>query len=347
MLALQHVVAPGLHPLYIDGCIESWLEGGVVFHRYHQRGLAPLENSASGPAPIASYHRFDNGRYQAFIDECGALHVAGDNRDGALCVPERVQYPMPVTVDVSAPVRDVTLSRYGSRLSTTTDMEYWFRGSEKTVAPLDSKQYLHATCPPRAGWFVGLDADRRHLGVMVNGLLQEYILASKVRTLLAPAASTRFFVAVTVDGLLYYPSSEKRTPTDMELTGIGGVAPPPSLILATARLPGPVRLVACGRAHTLVLLDDGSVYAHGDNDRAQLGTGDLWPRDYFVRVRLPQRVSALWAVGNASFFRLADGTIYGAGSLFGAPLVGGYHPMVVDDDHLPEGLRRRVVSGER
>lgn len=61
---------------------------------------------------------------------------------------------------------------------------------------------------------------------------------------------------------------------------IGGGEPAAgsSALRAVANLPSPIRQVAAGGAHALVLRSDGSVYAWGANDAGQLGIGSAEPR---------------------------------------------------------------------
>jgi alpha-tubulin suppressor-like RCC1 family protein len=77
-----------------------------------------------------------------------------------------------------------------------------------------------------------------------------------------------------------------------------------------------VSAIAGGRAHTLALAANGTVYAWGANDVGQLGNGSTTTSVTPVRVRLPHGVTAK-AIAAASSFSLAlavDGTVYAWGA---------------------------------
>lgn len=341
MLALARIVAPGPRPLQFSGETEIVVDGGVV--QYYRDGA--LYMTLCHPFPIATHHSFDAMQYLALIAETGTLYTAGDNREGALCLEERALIPEPVEVTLphSAPVCEVYLSRHGSSIVTETGLEYWCRPHTGTTAltgtPITYRMQLRALLPPRAGWHTAVLPDQRTLGSSLYRPFAQYTLDEDIITL-AGTTTPSFVCAVTVSGTLYYLGAV------VQVAGESGhghehpgrATPPPTLNKAI--LPAAVRHIACGRLHVLALLTDGSVYACGNNHHAQLGTGDPWVRRRFVRVRLAQPVTELWAVDDASFFRFEDGTIHGTGFLHDAPLVGGYYVLPVDDTYLPRGLRR-------
>lgn len=59
-----------------------------------------------------------------------------------------------------------------------------------------------------------------------------------------------------------------------------------------------VRLIAVGAFHNLALLEDGTLWAWGNNEYGQLGTGDTQPRSQPIPV---QGLSGLTLVCNANF----------------------------------------------
>jgi alpha-tubulin suppressor-like RCC1 family protein len=73
--------------------------------------------------------------------------------------------------------------------------------------------------------------------------------------------------------------------------------------------------IAVGRAHTLALAANGTLYAWGDNSRGQLGTGDKINRDLAVEVPLAgSRVTSIAARDDVSMALREDGTVWMWGS---------------------------------
>ncbi|XP_072369988.1 uncharacterized protein rpgra [Scyliorhinus torazame] len=74
-----------------------------------------------------------------------------------------------------------------------------------------------------------------------------------------------------------------------------------------------VKLVACGRNHTLVCTEQGTVYATGDNSEGQLGLGDTEERTTFQRVEFftnKQKIKRLAAGSNISAALTEDGNLF-------------------------------------
>ncbi|CAO2636483.1 X-linked retinitis pigmentosa GTPase regulator [Lemmus lemmus] len=77
--------------------------------------------------------------------------------------------------------------------------------------------------------------------------------------------------------------------------------------------PEKVKLAACGRNHTLVSTDRGSVYAAGGNNEGQLGLGDTDDRDTFHQICFftpKDSIKQLSAGANTSAALTADGELY-------------------------------------
>ncbi|KAK7798228.1 hypothetical protein U0070_011672 [Myodes glareolus] len=88
--------------------------------------------------------------------------------------------------------------------------------------------------------------------------------------------------------------------------------------IVTALKPEKVKLAACGRNHTLVSTDRGSVYAAGGNNEGQLGLGDTDDRDTFHQICFftsKDSIKQLSAGANTSAALTADGELY----TFGEP----------------------------
>jgi len=62
-----------------------------------------------------------------------------------------------------------------------------------------------------------------------------------------------------------------------------------------------VRVIAVGAFHNLALTDDGILWAWGNNEYGQLGTGDTQPRSQPIRV---EGLSDLLLVSHVHFFFL-------------------------------------------
>lgn len=73
------------------------------------------------------------------------------------------------------------------------------------------------------------------------------------------------------------------------------------------------KAVEVGLEHTLVLLEDGTVWAAGSNRRGQLGQSDLLSHEGFVQVPNLGQVTDVAAGGNVSFARGVNGTWYAWG----------------------------------
>ncbi|XP_038658067.1 X-linked retinitis pigmentosa GTPase regulator isoform X2 [Scyliorhinus canicula] len=74
-----------------------------------------------------------------------------------------------------------------------------------------------------------------------------------------------------------------------------------------------VKLVACGRNHTLVCTEQGTVYATGDNSEGQLGLGDTEERTTFQRIEFftnKQKIKRLAAGSNISAALTVDGNLF-------------------------------------
>ncbi len=94
------------------------------------------------------------------------------------------------------------------------------------------------------------------------------------------------------------------------------------LNLTTIKEMGNIKDISAGVAHTLVLLEDGSVYASGQNADGQLGDGTTVPSSVFVKVAdndgfingdVNNPVIAISAGGYHSLILTKDNTVYGFG----------------------------------
>jgi alpha-tubulin suppressor-like RCC1 family protein len=77
-------------------------------------------------------------------------------------------------------------------------------------------------------------------------------------------------------------------------------------------LPSPVIDIACGWFHTLVLTEEGELYACGRNEDGKLGVGDQDSRSSFTLVNL-QNVSKVFAGAHQSFALTHSGALWGWG----------------------------------
>ncbi len=81
-------------------------------------------------------------------------------------------------------------------------------------------------------------------------------------------------------------------------------------------LPGPATAVAAGWYYSLVLLENGDVYAFGVNASGQLGQGDTTSRRTPTKVPLLSNVVAVAAGSSYSLVLLENGDVYAFGSNF-------------------------------
>jgi hypothetical protein len=75
-------------------------------------------------------------------------------------------------------------------------------------------------------------------------------------------------------------------------------------------LPGPAAAVEAGNLYSLVLLENGDVYAFGDNINGMLGVGDTDERDTPARIDLPGPAASLSAGEHFSLVVLRNGDVY-------------------------------------
>lgn len=123
----------------------------------------------------------------------------------------------------------------------------------------------------------------------------------------AVAAGDRHSLFLKSDGSVWGAGSNAR--------GQLGIADPAgsALPVSIAGLPGRVTALAAGAYHSLFLIEDGSVWATGANDRGQLGLGDLSDRTTPTQLPLAG-VTALRAGDSHSLFLRNDSSLWAAGS---------------------------------
>lgn len=68
-----------------------------------------------------------------------------------------------------------------------------------------------------------------------------------------------------------------------------------------------------GYAHTLVLMEDGSVYGCGETDEGQLGVRASDNKLLLVKMNLPQRVVSIIPGSESSYCITDTGDVYGCG----------------------------------
>ncbi len=77
-----------------------------------------------------------------------------------------------------------------------------------------------------------------------------------------------------------------------------------------------VKTIAAGFGHVMVLKNDGTVWAVGNNSSSQLGLGDYSSRNRLTQVPVYD-VEQIFTGDAASIIKLKDGTTWGAGNQFG------------------------------
>ncbi|MBM4233950.1 MAG: hypothetical protein FJ160_07190 [Gammaproteobacteria bacterium] len=95
-----------------------------------------------------------------------------------------------------------------------------------------------------------------------------------------------------------------------------GTAGAPSDTIGTVTLPSgrTAKKISAGGYHSLVLLDNGDIYAWGLNDNAQLGLGDVLPRTTPTKVTLPRPAISVAAGRAFSLALLDDGRVFAWGA---------------------------------
>ena len=97
-----------------------------------------------------------------------------------------------------------------------------------------------------------------------------------------------------------------------EKGGLTGFGTKPLLV----NLPKKTTMVACGKSHTIALLEDGSVWTWGRNKHGQLGLGDK-DRDRATPEEIPlenKKACMISAGFNHTLILLEDGSLYSCGS---------------------------------
>ena len=102
--------------------------------------------------------------------------------------------------------------------------------------------------------------------------------------------------------------------------------------------------ISCGRDHTIVLMEDGSVYGAGDNEDGELGTGDDNDKIIFTPMTigdgstLVTNVKAISCGKYHSIVLMNDGSVYGTGENYDGQLGTG------DDNNNKTTLTRMTIS---
>jgi alpha-tubulin suppressor-like RCC1 family protein len=105
--------------------------------------------------------------------------------------------------------------------------------------------------------------------------------------------------------------------------------------------------ISCGRDHTIVLMEDGSVYGTGDNGDGELGTGDDNDKNTFTPMTIDDgttpvtNVKAIACGKYHSIVLMNNGTVYGTGENYDGELGTGDN-----DDYKTTLTEMKMVDGE-
>lgn len=72
--------------------------------------------------------------------------------------------------------------------------------------------------------------------------------------------------------------------------------------------------IMCGDFHSVLLKEDGTLWATGRNTEGQLGLGDNKDRLVFTQVEISGKIKAIFAGGNQTFIIKEDNTVWATGS---------------------------------
>jgi len=163
----------------------------------------------------------------------------------------------------------------------------------------------------------GDDLKKAKLQVLVfgGGYMGQLGLGGGVKKLASPqplelpecrhvACGAAFSAAVSTDGRVYTWGDGAEGQLGYELSGAGARRAKPRLVEALSGTP--VRAVCAGREHALAVTFDGELWAWGNNDHGQLGTGDH--RDAVLPQRLEDVAGAAGRV--ARFHGVAAGDFH-------------------------------------
>jgi alpha-tubulin suppressor-like RCC1 family protein len=78
--------------------------------------------------------------------------------------------------------------------------------------------------------------------------------------------------------------------------------------------------VACGSAHTILLLENGNVYGVGSRFCGRLGTSGMGRQSIPIKIPLPLKATAITCKGSSTLMLLEDGSVFGCGTNYNGEL---------------------------
>mmetsp|Transcript_12856 Transcript_12856/g.10989 ORF Transcript_12856/g.10989 Transcript_12856/m.10989 type:complete len:181 (-) Transcript_12856:601-1143(-) len=125
---------------------------------------------------------------------------------------------------------------------------------------------------------------------------------------MAVSSGSLFSICVTDTGDVYAFGSNKKNQL--------GIGAEQSMITIPTRVKGiatPIKMVACGIWHSLLLDTSGQVYASGYNKHGELGLGDTVEREKFSIISNFKGIKKVAAGFNMSFYINDDGILFSSG----------------------------------
>ncbi len=221
------------------------------------------------------------GRFSSFISlENGDLYAFGDGSYGRLGVGHTGHERVPTKVEgVSHVVQIAPGGTHTLVLQANGDV-YGFGTGRAALGQGDSgpSTYLTPVSVPLPGPALDIAAGWYHsLAVLENG--DVYVIGSNAHGKLGLGIDTRtsIYTPVRIEGL------------------------------------GPAKAVASYESTSFVLLENGDLYAFGENDKGQLGLGDLEDRDVPVKVEALSGVAMIEAGRNHALAAQENGDVYSWG----------------------------------
>jgi alpha-tubulin suppressor-like RCC1 family protein len=110
---------------------------------------------------------------------------------------------------------------------------------------------------------------------------------------------------------------------------------------------GTIRQISCGSGSTFILLEDGTLWATGNNQYGKLGFGDTTYRNIFTKLNI-NNVTQVADGTYHSFILFTDNTLWGAGGNNNGQLgMGDYNDRttLTRVTNLPSGTIRQIING--
>jgi alpha-tubulin suppressor-like RCC1 family protein len=280
--------------------------------------ITALRAQAPEPAPLSRVQVASSGTHTLIVGPDGTVYGFGRNQYGQAGAGSQPYIAEPTALRDVPPARQVSIANADRSVLLSQDgrVYTWGRNEYGTLGVSEN------------------DVSERTSPGEVAGLTGVVRLAS----------CRRAEAALREDGTVWMWGQETQGVLGRGATGarlddsVSYTFPIPAQVVGLSA----VTEIACGAGHMLALQADGTVWSWGSNRRGQLGLGDDEPRGTPVRVSLPSAATAIGAVDEGSWARLADGTWRMWGWVTPVKAPGDYPPPVPSPMAVPGALGAAV-----